>query len=736
MKQTDSYSRWLKKKVIKKVLVFNPKREPNYEKLESQLIDYEVSYTEFDGKDVLKISYKPDISKSRRPTIGVTIPLKNKDFSEYNRLHVVAYVENRGLRNLYMHYTIKAGDAYLTHAPSLEVNNWEDIIWEANNIDLKDVSFIKINPFMGGIPSEACNLVNVYIEKIYFEKVEAEYELGYEIGNRIAYSQLGYFTDSKKEFICKDGNVPFEVLNGSKVEFSGTTKVVKTSIGEFGVGDFSSITKKGNYKIRINGETTPKFVISDNPYSDGIENSLYFLYQLRCGESVMGVHSACHLNSKTYNEKGDSVPNFGGWHDAGDLSQFEIPTAEITASLCELYLNSSNDLALVEAQKGLDWLLRTTFHNGERALAVLYEKWWDSIEYPDDYHFKNMSENGPFENFLASNALALGSLSFLDFDETYSNYCLDVAEEDFEFAYSGYKEGKYSKRWGPLITSQTAGIAILAACNLYLRTERNKYLEIAKEFSSNLLKCQETNYIGSSKIRGFFYEDTEHKYILSYEHRGHEEYVVSGLAKLCELLPNDSDANKWRDSLEMYREYILSTIEYTKPYSFLPGHIYFTDKINLDHFTLAGRDRGECLKEMVRQIESGVKITDTCYLRRMPIAIQRRGFLATLLSKAKAVSTLAKFFNDTKLRQIAIYQLEHVHGRNPFATSLMYGVGFNYHPLYVAYSNQMMGSLPVGIKTLGDSDQPYWPAYDNAVFKEIWGHTTGKYLGVLADLLK
>ena len=30
------------------------------------------------------------------------------------------------------------------------------------------------------------------------------------------------------------------------------------------------------------------------------------------------------------------VPNFGGWHDAGDVSQFEICTAEIAHSLLDL----------------------------------------------------------------------------------------------------------------------------------------------------------------------------------------------------------------------------------------------------------------------------------------------------------------------------------------------------------------------------------------------------------------
>jgi hypothetical protein len=65
----------------------------------------------------------------------------------------------------------------------------------------------------------------------------------------------------------------------------------------------------------------------------------------------------------------------------------------------------------------------------------------------------------------------------------------------------------------------------------------------------------------------------------------------------------------------------------------------------------------------------------------------------------------------------------------------MYGEGYNYHPLYVALSKEIVGALPVDIKTSGDEALPYWPTYNNAVFKEILGHTTGKYLWVLADLM-
>ena len=139
---------------------------------------------------------------------------------------------------------------------------------------------------------------------------------------------------------------------------------------------------------------------------------------------------------------------------------------------------------------------------------------------------------------------------------------------------------------------------------------------------------------------------------------------------------------------------------------------------------------------MCKQIEKGIKLADGVYLRRFPIAIQRRGFHATMLSKAKGVSMVANALNDKKLKQIVIDQFEWVLGKNPFASSTMYGEGYNYHPLYVAFSRQMVGALPVGIMTSGDEDLPYWPTRNNAVYKEIWGHTTGKYLWALSDVLK
>ena len=465
---------------------------------------------------------------------------------------------------------------------------------------------------------------------------------------------------------------------------------------------------------------------------------------LRCGVDVAGVHSACHLNCRTFDQEGRTVPNFGGWHDAGDVSQFEICTAEMAHALLDL-LNSlkNKDLALYErlleeAKVGIEWLLRTRFGDGYRSLAVTYSIWRDNVLSKDNQTvLTNPAENGPFENFCAAAAEAEAYLAFKDVDEVFALWCLRAAKEDFEFGKEGYKNGVYTKRWGPSIPVQTAAEGALAASILYKITQVEDYLEQASDYAQEVLACQENKFHDWDKpIRGFFYEDKEHKYILTYEHRGHEQTPIQALCSLMEVAPNHRDYEKWLEGVSLYKEYIESTVEYTKPYGLIAAHIYILGKINIDHFTIPPKiEKDKAMQDLENQIKAGIKLADNVYLRVFPIAIQRRGYHATLLSKTKAISSISKILNDSHLKQIAIDQLEWILGVNPFSTSTMYGEGYNYHPLYVAFSPQLVGALPVGIKTYKDLDVPFWPVVNNSVFKEIWGHTTGKFLWVLADLV-
>ena len=346
------------------------------------------------------------------------------------------------------------------------------------------------------------------------------------------------------------------------------------------------------------------------------------------------------------------------------------------------------------------------------------------------------SENGPFENLCASCALAVGARLFKD-DPIFSNWCQKAAIEDFNFGIEGYKKGIYTVRWGTNIDSVVAGDAVLAASELYVLTNDEKYLEYIAEYSEIVMACQQTEYPAWDKpIRGFFYEDPLHTKILTYEHRGHEQTPIQALARAYEIINDHPLKNKWLNSLELYAEYVTSTMEYTYPYNLLPGHVYPLDKINMERFTVPTSfgTKDEALIDLKNQARSGIKLNEEVYLRIFPVAIQRRGYHATLLSKTKAVSMISRVLNRHDLKQIVFDQLAWILGKNPFSSSTMYGEGHNYHPLYVAFSPQLVGALPVGIKTLGDHDIPYWPTVNNAVFKEIWGHTTGKYLWILADL--
>ena len=730
-----SYTRWLRKKVYEKKILYNGKTLNGLIQNGKDKFDYSMTIE----NGALCLAYDADISKlSPRPFFSVKIPFEPGDYSNYNRVRVKVFVAAEGFQNMYWHFCLQGDEKGGMHAPSTPVNEWYDCVWEINYLDRSNLSFITVMPFVGGCPPEALKDVKVYIKSIALEKVDPDYELGYQLEDRIAYSHLGYYPNAKKEFIVQKGET-FKILKNKKVVYSANLKEVETTLGKFKVGNFSHITERGTYQIECDG-LSEEFAISDSPYTKGIQGSLDFLYQLRCGEDIPLVHSACHLNAKAISN-GKTVPVFGGWHDAGDLSQFEICTAEMTRALLDLSFTNKklNKRILEEAKVGLNWLLRTTFKDGTRALAISYRHWYDNIVTAEDKYPLNSGENGPFENFIAADALAYGYLAFKDTDKVFANWCLRTAIDDFKFGVLGYAEGKYTKRWGPSIPAQALGSALSAASRLYQATKDIKYIDQAAEYAKVVLACQQSEYPNWDKpIRGFFYENPEHSYTLTYEHRGHEESPVTGLADLYNVAYWHKDSKEWKKGLLLYKEYITTTMEMTAPYNFLIGHVYELDKINMDRFTVPASygTKEQALEMLKEQVRNGIKLSETAYARRLPIAIQRRGYHATLLSKAKAVSSIAAVLKDDELAQIAKEQLEWIHGKNPFASSTMFGVGHNYHPLYVAYSNQMYGALPVGIETLGDTDEPYWPANCNAVFKEVWGHTTGKYLSVIADLEK
>lgn len=740
--EMGSFYRWENKEVIKKIELFTP----NEDSLKN-VVPPKVGQLILNNEFVYENDYSFEIKSSTmnlnsfsRSNSGIVINFAPVKMDNYNRINVYIYIKSTGYQNFYFHF--KLGKNGVVNTASVTTNSWNRIIWELDDQIDREVDSLTVTPFLFGCPPEALKDVSFYIGKAVLDEVKLDHVLGWELDDRIAYCHSGYFYQSVKQAITQQvEDNKFYLLNeNNEVVFENEIVNEKTKLGNYFILDFTKFEEKGLYKIKVDNRVTPLFEISSNPYMSSILKSINFLRMLRCGEDIEGVHSACHLNCKSVHENGNTVPNFGGWHDAGDVSQFEIPTAEMAHAILDLAINTKDkkikERLLEEAKVGLNWLLRTRFNDGSRALAVHYSLWrQNELEKEDNTIYASVAEKGPFESFCSACALAVGSRCYGD--PIFKSWCLRIAKEDFDYACEWYKQGIHTKRWGKNIDSQVCGHGILAACELYVATKDKHYIDIALEYSKKVLACQETECLENSNITGFFYEDIKHKYLLTYEHRGHEQSPIHGLCRLLQVYPKIKNREEIVKSIELYEKYVINTMEYTYPFNLLPGHVYNAKLINPERFTIPSYmcTFEEGIKDLNNQIKKGIKINEDWYLRIFPIAVQRRGYHATLLSKTKAISMIAKTLNKPKLKQIAISQLEWVLGKNPFASSTMYGEGHNYHPLYVAFSRQIVGSLPVGIETKGDLDLPYWPTHNNAVFKEIWGHTTGKYLWILADLI-
>ena len=64
----------------------------------------------------------------------------------------------------------------------------------------------------------------------------------------------------------------------------------------------------------------------------------------------------------------------------------------------------------------------------------------------------------------------------------------------------------------------------------------------------------------------------------------------------------------------------------------------------------------------------------------------------------------------------------------------MYGEGYDYAPQYTARSGDIVGSLPVGMKSRGNRDLPYWPVTNIWNYKEVWVHPVSRWIWLMADV--
>ncbi|MDF2486120.1 MAG: glycoside hydrolase [Herbinix sp.] len=715
-------------------------------------------------------------------TVHARLPIDNENWETYHCLTFYVKPDCDGARIVNINLgikndgEIKVPDEYYregSHVVNLKNHEWNRCIWEFGSMARDMITELEFNCRLNGKDTSSGEKVSFQIKEVYLEQVsEPEPDKGWFCKKEgIAYSSSGYFLQGQKQAITACEAEVFQIMDATenKVIYQGIVQKQSYLGEEYSVLDFSCVMKEGSYRIKVDEQLSKAFPISNEIYEDAIWKVLNFLFCERCGYPVPNKHGLCHQDVIAQHE-GRSISFGGGWHDAGDMSQQLIHTAEVTQALFETAesikllikqaerKNKRNidqeplsdedmefkgllyDRLIEEALWGLEFVLKSRFGDGYRATSAGLVRWTNGL-IGDEDDVEVRCHNHAFENLLCSGICAVAAKYLKDTDEELAWKCLQIAEEDFDFG---------MKRWDtvgmelPIMwehtysSSKAQYYALISwtASSLYERTGHGRYGVIAATYGTKLLQCQEREDRAGG-IKGFFYRDEEHKIIVHYSHQSREYMFVQAFERLCDTQPEHAQKAEWEQAMRLYGEYIKKLMEYASPYHMLPAGLYHENEIeDRESFRLLHLlvDYESQKEHYLQQMKSGFCLEDGYYIRNFPVWFSFRGNTAIHLAMGHASSIVGRYFHDEELQQLAKEQLYWISGKNPFQQSLMYGEGDRYMQQYAVMPGEMTGELPVGIQTNEDEDLPYWPHNNNATYKEVWTSSACRWLWSISSI--
>lgn len=645
---------------------------------------------------------------------------------------------------------IKIPDAYSRegfNAINLKNNEWNTCVWEIDSIAHDAIEEISFTIHRYGKEVSSGEELHYELRDIQFQEVDTDVVHGWQCGKEQAvFPSTGYFTKGGKTAVANTDAGSFEILDASDVvAFSGEVQRVENRHGSFGVLDFSALEKEGEYRIRFGRTVSAPFRIGDDILESGVWKLINFLYCERCGYPVPGKHGTCH-GDIIAEHNGLKMAFNGGWHDAADVSQQTMQSAEILDAILQVAdtVKGKNvplyQRLMEEANWGLDFVLRSRFGDGYRATGAAIRRWTDGM-WPDMDDCKAQVHNRSFENFIFSGVEAMAGAAFAQQDSALSWKCIDAAKEDYAFALERFREVGLE---APYMLEHTAGASLsqyyAAACwsaaRLYRITGDAQYAQYAAEFADKVTACQETG--GKAPMKGFFYRDETKAHIVHFSHQARDQIFVQALAQACEDLPDHPHKAAWEQSMRLFGDYLCELAQYTAPYGMLPAGLHhISEAEDYDTFQVIHPkvDYGREKKNYVEQLENAISLGDGYFIKCFPVWFSYRGNSAIQLSMGKAASLLGRYFKDGKLTQIAREQLYWTLGKNPFGQSLMYGEGNNFGQQYTALLGETVGEMPVGVQTRANEDLPYWPQANIATYREVWTTPPGRWMWVAADLM-
>jgi hypothetical protein len=700
-----------------------------------------------------------------RGTSMATFEVGGKNWEKYNRIRFNIYPNCEGARSIYLNLyvendgKIKVPDQYGRegyHEINLINGQWNESFVEMSELARDKVTKISFAIEVFGKERTMGDSLRFDIDAVQLQTIEnPEVVSGWTPAeNRIIFSTSGYRPESEKTAITRVKNSigKFQIVDytTSQVAYEGETSHVKSYTGEFETIDFTDFKREGEYMIRVGDVTSRPFFINHNLWENSAWRMVNFIFCERCGYPVPGKHGVCHtdLNGE-YN--GHIYPVNGGWHDAADMSQQSLQSGEIAFSLLEMAnrAREKNNTDLYqrlteEALWGLDFIMKTRLGDGFRFQTWGTNLWTDGyIGSVDDAGRRQVvATNSGFENFLFSGIEAYASMT-LENDLMLKGNLQKIAREDFGFAMKRFEDLGYNERVSKghghaYMASQSQYMATIswAASMLYKLTNDKYYAQKAAESIKYTLQCQRTEPLNDkNKTRGFFYRDLNKRSIVHFNHQSRDQVYMQALTALCETQHENPDYQTWENSIRIYGEYLKNIMQYVQPYGMVPSGVYQKDEVkdSANFYVVQVGIRQDVSKDFKEQLENGIKLDDEHYLRVFPVWFSFRGNAAVQLSTGKAAALCGKFLKDKELINIAEQQLFWIVGKNPFGQSLIWGEGSNYPQQYTALPGEMVGEIPVGMQSRFNEDTPYWPQFNTATYKEVWGSSACKWFSLISE---
>ncbi|MCI5923238.1 MAG: glycoside hydrolase family 9 protein [Oscillospiraceae bacterium] len=683
------------------------------------------------------------------------MPVDREDWSAFNRItfrirpdyparkHVtcIAAVVNDG--------SVKVPDVYHRegyHVINLLNHEWNTVNWEFPDLPRDCVTGVYLYTFLNGDNDESGDYIRFDFESIRLEKIEEpERVIGWQgNANRIFYATAGYDAKGAKSAVSTAEAETFSVLNEKdEVVLSKRAVLLQNKKGTFRVLDFSELSEEGMYRLRSGEAETPLFPVSKTVFDSAVLKSINFLFSERCGYPVLGVHGGCHFDA--YAEwNGRKAVYCGGWHDAGDMSQQTLQSAEITHAILMNVRCAKDPMIrarlLEEANWGIDFILRTRFGNGWHATSAGMTRYTDNKTGTFD-DIPDVRVGDPaFDNFLYGGILADAAAVLTGEYAGRAESCIRAAEEDFAAALARYRAHGVERpvqeheHTYPTGRSGYFAAACWGASRLFAYTKKEEYAAAAREFGRLLIACQEAGEAGIG-LTGFFYREEEHRYVVHFSHQSREHLFMQALCSLAQTQPDHEERSLWDGAIRRYGEYVKTIFAETAPYGMIPAGVYHEDEgenEELFRYNNMG-SKYEWEKPNYRpQVHAGRPLGNGFYLRCFPVWFSFRGNAAVTLSAGTGAAIAGRYLKDETLLQVGREQLYWTLGKNPFGQSIMYGEGMRYPQLYATSSGELCGELPVGIESYGNEDVPYWPQGNNCTYKEIWTSPTGRFLWLTA----